>query len=93
MPLKFKIHSSNIQTTRMSCIIKGHAWERCYRECMGPLNIIANCSANIQPNQTKGCRFTDHTKKKRSAFIRTKRLISDLYELFNFIFILKDVNV
>lgn len=92
MPLEFTIHSSNIQTTRMSCIIKGHAWERCYRECMGPLNIIANCSTFIQPNQTKGCCFTNHTKK-RSSFIRTKRLTLDLYELFNFIFIVKDVKV
>jgi len=74
MPLEFKIHSSNIQTTRMSCIIEGHAWERCYREYMGPLNIIANCSAFIQPNQTKGGCFTNHTKK-RSSFIRTNVLL------------------
>ena len=37
----------------MICLITEHVWENYDKECIGPLHIIGNFTANIQPNQTK----------------------------------------
>ena len=49
----------------------------------GPLNIIANCLAIIQPNQTKGrCLNTNRTKKKKKKKRKTFPRISEQNLLF-----------
>lgn len=77
-----QIHGSNIQPTRMICLITERVCERYYRERMITLHIIANSSANFQPNKTKICRFhnflsgrlsTEYQKKR--SYIRSVRII------------------